>query len=225
LTTPDAQPVRAEPDNIDVLIASLQPLTGGFWLATDVKTLVHWTIRAARIRSVISSPEDRICRAFGLVTVCAPDGEPVFLINERDTLQWLEPERIIAVRELGDESCEIRLERLDDLDVRLIDTFNLHTGCDNATRRTIAVGQSRYLQIYDDQLPTSNPDADAALQMIEKTIDARRRLIGPTAGTLDVLDQMAADLDQTLRTCTVCSYIWAAVLQEQIASMRELLAA
>ena len=225
MTTGLPRPVCAEQDDIQHLIASLQPLTGGFWLATDLKTHVHWTIMADHVRPVIESPEDRICRAFGLVTVCAPDGEPVFLIHERDTLDWLEPERILAVRELGDESCEIRLERLDDLDVRLIDAFNLQNGIANSTPRTIAVRQSRYLQVYDDQLPTGNPEADAALQMIEMTIDARRRLIGPSSGTLDVLEQMANDLDQTLRAYPIRSFIWAAVLREQIASMRELLAA
>ena len=225
MTTPTLHPIRAEQDDINGLIASLQPLTGGFWLATDLKTHVHWTIVADHLRPVVESPEDRICRAFGLVTVCAPDGEPVFLINERDTLDWLEPERILAVRELGDESCEIRLERLDDLDVRLIDAFNLQNVCDNTTLRTIAVGQSRYIQVYDDQLPTGSAEVDAALQMIEMTIDARRRLIGPTSGTLDVLEQMARDLDQTLRAYPIRAYIWAAVLQEQIATMRELLAA
>ncbi len=225
MTTPTPHAICAKPGDIDCLIASLRPLSGGYWLATDLKTHVHWTIPADQIRPVIESPSDRICRAFGLVTVCAPDGQPVFLINERDTLDWLEPERVLAVRELGDASCEIRLERLDDLDARLIDQFSVQNRCDNQPFRTIEVERSRFLQVYDDQLPTGSADADAALLMIERTIDARRQLIGPTSGTRDVLEQMARDLDLTLRTYAIRSFIWAAVLQEQIASMRELLAA
>lgn len=225
MTTPTTPHVRAEQDDIECLIATLEPLTGGIWLATDLRTHVYWTIMAAQLCPVNESPEDRICRAHGLVTVCSPEGEPVFLIHERDTLNWLEPERILAVRELGDASCEIRLERLDDLDARLIDAFNICAQTDESIPRMIGVGQSRYIQVYDDQLPTGNPDADAAFRMIESTIDARRRLIGPNAGTREVLQQMACDLDQILRTGKIRSYIWAAVLHEQITGMRRRLAA
>jgi hypothetical protein len=215
---------RAQHDNIDELIAALDPLLGGIWLATDLRTLFHWTITAAQIMPVLEFPEDRVCRAFGIVTISAPDGQPVFLINERDTIEWIEAGQMLAVQELGEASCEIRLERLDDDDARLIDAFNLgNTGSDSL--RTIAVGNARYLQIYDDQLPTGCPNADANLRMIEATIDARQRLIGPTAGTREVIEQMAVDLDQTMRSCPVQSYIWAAVLQERIAGIRARMAA
>jgi hypothetical protein len=224
MTQQTGKPVRAQNDNIDVLAAVLEPLLGGIWLATDLRTLVHWTIPAKHVIPVIESPEDRVCRAFGVLTVCAPDDSPVFLINERDELEWIEAEQILAVRELGDRACEIRLERLDDLDVRLIDAFNLYQISSDGLR-TISTGNARYVQIYDDQIPTGCPDADANLRLIEATIDARQRLIGPTAGTMDVLGQMATDLYQTLRTCPVRSYIWAAVLQERIASARAGMAA
>jgi hypothetical protein len=224
MTQQTARPVRAQHDNIDDLVTFLEPLLGGIWLATDLRTLVHWTIAADQVIPVIESPEDRVCRAFGVVTVCAPDAVPVFLINERDELEWIEAEQILAVRELGEMSCEIRLERLDDLDARQIDAFNLSQSSNDGLR-TIATGNARYLQVYDDQLPTGCPDADANLRMIEATIEARQRLIGPTAGTLDVLRQMAADLYQTMRTCPIRSYIWAAVLQERIAAARARLAA
>jgi hypothetical protein len=225
MTTPTASHVRAELDDIERLVATLEPLTGGVWLATDLRTHVHWTLMADRLCPVIESPESRICRANGLVTVCSPASEPVFLIHERDTLDWLEPDRILAVRELGDEACEIRLERLDDLDARLIDAFNICTQSDGPTPRMIGVGQSRFVQVYDDQLPTGDPDADAAFRTIESTIDARRRLVGPNAGTREVLKQMACDLEQVLRNGKIRSYIWAAVLHEQIAGMRQQLAA
>jgi hypothetical protein len=225
MTTPTASHVRAELDDIECLVATLEPLTGGIWLATDLRTHVHWTIMADRLCPVIESPEGRICRANGLVTICSPASEPVFLIHERDTLDWLEADRVLAVRELGDETCEIRLERLDDLDARLIDAFNICTQPGGSSPRMIGVGQSRYIQVYDDQLPSGDPDADAAFRMIESTIDARRRLIGPNAGTREVLDQMARDLDQILRSASLRSYIWAAILHEQIAGMRQQLAA
>jgi hypothetical protein len=225
MTTPTASHVRAERDDIECLIATLEPLTGGIWLATDLRTHVHWTIMAAHLCPVNESPENRICRANGLVTVCSPASEPVFLIHERDTLEWLEPERVLAVRELGDASCEIRLERLDDLDARLIDAFNICAQPDESIPRLIGVGHARYIQVYDDQLLTGDPDVDATFRMIESTIDARRRLIGPNAGTRDVLKQMSCDLDRILRTGNVRSYIWAAVLHEQIAAMRQQLAA
>lgn len=224
MTQQTGKPFRAQYDNIDELIAVLEPLLGGIWLATDVRTLVHWTVMADQVTPVNESPDDVVCRAFGVVTVCAPDGVPVFLINERDTLQWIEADQILAVRELGDVTCEIRLERLDDLDVQLVDAFNLPmNGAD--TLRTISAGNARHLQIYDGQLPTGCPDADSNLRMIEATIDARQRLVGPPAGTLDVLEQMAVDLDHTLRSCRIRSYIWAAVLFERIASARARLAA
>lgn len=216
--------IRAEYDNIEQLIAALSPVCGGIWLATDIRTLVHWIVMADRVVPVIESPDDQFCRAFGIVTIVAPDGEPVFLINERDVLEWRGSERVLSVRELGDDQCEIRLERLDDLDARLIDSFNLSRP-ENAERRTLAVGERRFVQVYDDQLPTGCPDADGVFRMIEMTVEARRRLIGPSAGTLDVLEQMERDLVQTLRTCPVESYIWAATLQERIARMRQLLAA
>ncbi len=225
MTTQTAPPVRAERDDIQCLIATLEPLIGGIWLATDLRTHVHWTIMADRRCPVVASPEERVCRANGLVTICSPASEPVFLIHERDTLDWLEPDRVLAVRELGDESCEIRLERLDDLDARLIDAFNLNAQPDGSMPRMMGVGRSRYIQVYDDQLPTGDPDTDAAFRMIESTIDARRRLIGPNAGTREVLKQMACDLEQILRTGKVRSYIWAAVLHEQIMVMRQQLAA
>jgi hypothetical protein len=225
MTTAPARHISAEHNDIECLIATLEPLTGGIWLATDLRTHVHWTIMAARILPVIETTDVRVCRANGLVTVCAPDNEPVFLIHERDTLEWLEPGLILAVRELGAEECEIRLERLDDIDVPLIDAFNVRSRQDLSTLRTISVGLSCHVQIYDEQLPTGDPDADAAMRMIEATIDARRRLIGPTAGSLEVMHQMDADLEQTLRVCNLRSYIWAAVLQEQIACMRQQLAA
>ena len=223
MSTQIVSPVRVEHDDINNLIATLEPVIGGFWLATDLTTHIHWTVNAARIVPVIESAADRICRAIGVATICATNGEPVFLINERDTLDWIEPDRVVAVRELGDESCEIRLERLDDLEVRLVDSLHLHRRPDCDSLRTIAVGPSRFLQIYDDQLPTGNTDADAALRMIEMTIDSRRHLIGPATGTLDVLEQMEIELDLTLRALPVRSYVWAAVLREQIAGMRGLL--
>lgn len=217
--------IRADRNEIEQLISVADPLLGGIWLATDLTTLVHWIVMAATITPAPSTPDGRICRATGLVTVCAPDGEPVFLINQGDTITWLEPRQALAVRELGEQSLEIRLERLDDLDARLMSPIHHSARCDASILRTIAVGDARYLQIYDEQLPTGDPAVDAILEMIETTIDARRRLIGPTAGTLDVLQQLAHDLSATLRAYPVRSFIWATVLREQIAGMRALLAA
>ena len=217
--------IRAERDEVEQLIATLGPLSGGIWLATDLTTHVHWTILADSIVPVEEAPDGRTCRAFGLVTVRAPDGEPVFLINQGDTLDWIEEGQILAVRELGQESLEIRLERLDDLDARLICAFSSDRQSEAAILHTIAVGHGRLLPIYDEQRPTGNPDVDRLLQTIETTIDARRRLIGPASGTLDVLEQMTRDLHRTLRTHQVRSYIWATVLQEQIDTMRQRLAA
>lgn len=225
MTSWPATPLDTRRDEIECVVAALEPLAGSFWLATDLTTLVHWTVAAGSISPVSDTSERGFCRAFGLVTICDPKGEPVFLINERDTIGWVEPERILAVRELGEESCEIRLERLDDLDARPIGAVNLACRADSDPRlRTIAIGRAAHLQVYDDQLPTGDDDVDALLGTIETTIDARRRLFGPAAGTLDVMEQLERDLDATLRTRPVRSYIWAAVLREQIASMRQSLA-
>ncbi|HEX5167337.1 MAG TPA: hypothetical protein VFV93_18155 [Thermomicrobiales bacterium] len=223
-TRPDAQ-ILADCDDTDTLVAALAPLTGAIWLATDLTTLVHWTFMAGSVDVVPEPAVGRICRAFGLVTVCAPSGEPVFLINQGDALEWIEPGQVLAVREMDDPALEIRIERLDDLDARLISAHHIGSDCDTTTFRTISAGSGQYVQIYDEQLPTGDAGTDAFLLMIESTIDARRRLIGPTAGTLEVMHQLACDLEQTLRMHPIRSYIWAAVLREQIASMRQLLAA
>lgn len=217
--------IRADCDDIDQLIATLEPLSGGIWLATDLTTHVHWAIMAESIAPVPETPDGGFCRANGLVTVCSPGGEPVFLINQGDTLAWIEPGQILAVRELGETMLEIRLERLDDLDARFICAHNNLWQRDTTMLRTIAVSDARHLQIYDQQLPTGDPEADANLRLIEMTIDERRRLVGPNAGTLDVMRQLACDLDRTMRVHPVRSFVWAAVLQEQIAGMRQLLAA
>ena len=223
-TRPDAQ-ILADCDDTETLFAALAPLTGAIWLATDLTTHVHWTFAAGSIDLVPEPEVGRICRAFGLVTVSTPDGEPVFLFNQGDALEWIEPGHVLAVREMDDPTLEIRVERLDDLDARLISAHNLNGRSDAGPLRTISAGPGQYVQIYDDQLPTGDPDADNILRMIELTIEARRRLIGPTAGTLEVMQQLTRDLEQALRAYPVRSYIWAAVLREQIASMRQLLAA
>lgn len=218
--------VRADRTEIERLIAALDPLSGGIWLATDFTTRIHWTIRASHVSCVTGALEGRACRASGLVTVCDPDFLPIFLIHEGDTLEWLDPGQTLAVRELGQESLEIRIERLDDLDARIIDRVNVgeYLAIDEMIR-TISIGDGQFVQIYDEQLPTGDGEADAALQLIETTIEARRRLIGPASGTLDVLNQMERDLDDAMRVLPVASYVWAAVILERIALMREHLAA
>ena len=218
--------VRADRDEIDCLVAALMPLAGGIWLVTDLVTLVHWTVTASSVTPVTDAPDGRFCRAFGLITIRDQDEEPIFLINERDEIEWIEPNQILAVRELGDVACEMRFERLDDLGARVIEAANM--GCNRsagAPLRTIALGSGQFLQIYDDQLPTGDANVDVLLRTIEETIDARRRLFGPSAGTLDVMDQLDRDLNGILRATPVRSHIWAAVLREQIACLRQALAA
>jgi hypothetical protein len=225
MTAPHTDGFRADRASAEALADILAPLCGGIWLATDVTTHLHWVIQADHVSRVSGTLDGRSCRAFGVATVCAADGLPVFLINERDTIEWIEPGVSVAIYELGQGPCEIRLERLDDLDARTIARSSLENGSNGGERfRTIAIAEDRLLQIYDDQLPTGNAAADVAFSAIEATIDERRRLVGPTAGTIDVLDQMTADLDQTLRTRLLHSFIWAAVLREQIADMRQSLA-
>jgi hypothetical protein len=223
-TRPETQ-IIADCDDTETLISTLEPLTGAIWLATDLSTHVHWTFTAGSIDLVPEPEVGRICRAFGLVTVSTPGGEPVFLFNQGDALEWIEPGQVLAVREMEDPTLEIRIERLDDIDTRLISAHSINGRSDAATLRTVSAGPGQYVQIYDDQLPTGDPDVDSVLRMIELTIEARRRLFGPTAGTLEVMQQLACDLEQTLRAHPIRSYIWAAVLREQIASMRQLLAA
>ncbi len=226
VTTDTDTCIRAERDDVQRLIDVLQPLTGGIWLATDMTTLFHWTISAHSVALVEADPNGRVCRAFGLATICTADAQPVFLINERDSLEWIEPGEVLAVRDLGDRSCEIRLERLDDLDARLIAAFDIQKqGQANPALRVLSVGNCQYLQIYDEQLPTGDPAADGELQTIEDTIEARRTLYGPSAGTLDVLKQMERQLDATARKYAIGSHVWAAVLRERIAGLRESLAA
>jgi hypothetical protein len=224
MTRSDAQ-IVVDYDDTEAVISAITPLVGAIWLATDLKTDVHWTFTAGSIDLVPEPEVGRACRAFGLVTVSMPDGEPVFLFNQGDALEWIEPGQVLAVREMDDPTLEIRIERLEDLDARLISAHSFNSPLDSAPVRTISAGPGQYVQIYENQLPTGDPDADRVLRMIEQTIEARRRLIGPTSGTLEVMQQLSCDLEQTLRSHPIRSYIWAAVLREQIASMRQRLAA
>lgn len=226
MTTRSSNFVRVHRDDVDCLITFLAPLEGAIWLVTDLTTHIHWTLEAKNVEPVVDTPDGRFCRAFGLLTICDRHGEPVFLINDGDTIDWIEPDQILAVCELGDRSCEMRFERLEDLDVHLLDVTKVQCNLANdAPLRKIAFGSARFLQIYDDQLPTGDDEADEVLRTIEATIEARRRLIGPAAGTLDVMDELEHILDVTIRGNHVRSYIWAAVLREQIDQIRQTLAA
>jgi hypothetical protein len=218
--------VRAERDDIDCLVALLAPLEGAIWLATDVATQIHWTIAASSVDPVADTPDGRFCRAHGLLTVSDCDHAPVFMINEGDSLHWIEENQILAVRELGEASCEIRLERLVDLDAEACDLER--RSCRptaDLPSRTITLGTCRHLQIYDDQLPTGVDEVDERLNVIESTIGARRQLFGPATGTLDVLVKMERDLIELMRTQPVRSFVWAAVLHEQISLLRQALCA
>lgn len=217
-------PVRAERDETERLIEALAPLSGGIWLARDLTTLVHWIVMAASVDLEPDMPDTRLCRAFGLVSVCDQTGQPVFLINEGDTLDWIEPGKILAIREPGHAPGEIRLERLNTLDAQLVNGMSDATPDDSGTRhRILKVCDDHYLPIRRDQLPTGDAAVDEALLTIETTVNARRALVGPAAGTAEVLTQLTRDLIVTLRSCTLHSYVWAAVLQEQIAGLRQTL--
>ena len=91
----------------------------------------------------------------------------------------------------------------------------------------IGVGHARYIQIYDEQLPTGDPTIDAAFQMIETTIEARTPVDRPgTPGHSKSSKQMALQPGtDPPHPAKVRSYIWAAVLHEQILVMRQPLAA
>ena len=200
-----------------MMIRSLQPLCGGIWLATDLATLHHWVIQVDRITSVTRVLQGHAGRAFGLATLHAPDGTPVFVVNAGDAIEWLEPDQAVSIRELGRRDWEIRLERLDDLDARVISSEHLNNGSTTSRLlRTMALEPGRLLQIYDEQLLTGSDDADSTLADIERAVRERRSL----SGTSDALSEATVALDRLLRAQRLDSYIWAAVIREQVEGLR-----
>jgi hypothetical protein len=141
----------------------------------------------------------------------------VFQIERGDTLTWEQPGERLRIRDLACRGSEIILERLDDLDAPTLSLASVTRHDEGGDRLpVIEVGDGRYLEVPFALLPTGDDDVDRQLGEIERAIELRRTLPGPSHGTSEALRDCARRLDALLGRDTLSSFIWIIVLREEI---------
>lgn len=212
---PTASAIRAKPNPTT---AALSRLCGGYWLAIDRSTGLHWVVEAASVRAATGIGHAATQQfAFGLADVYSRAGQPVFQIEKLDELTWEVPGERLRVREGAYRGSVIVLERLDDLDAPTLSLAAVLRQYENGERMLVMhAGHNQYLETSEALLPTGVWEIDRELEQIEATIEARRSLHGPSDGSAGVLRHLSRQLDTIARNAQIDSCVWVAVLREQI---------
>jgi hypothetical protein len=209
---------RARNRKIEGMLKTMQPLRGGLWLAFDRSTGFHWVVDAADVRL---APGVRYAGSSagtsGVVTVRSRTGDPVFQIEEADTLEWDEPEQRLKIREGGLRGSEIVLERIADLNAPLIAGSKLGSETESGEPvRGINIEREQYVVVDDALLTTGDPEIDATLTVIESSLVTR----GGEHGSLtrEILERMNREIDQIARNENVRSFVWLTTLRQRVSS-------
>lgn len=194
-------------------------MRGGVWMAFDRSTGFHWMLDVADIRL---APGVRYTGpgtgSTGVVTLRSRSGDPIFQIEEADTLVWDEPERCLRVREGGFRGAEIVLERIGRLDADLLTEADLHADNDaDDIIRAILVIAEQFMRVDESFLSTGDAEVDATLTVIESSLATRAGNGGML--TSELLQGMSARLTEIALNPQVCSYVWLISLQQRIATL------
>jgi hypothetical protein len=208
---------RARNRKIESMLKTLQPMRGGLWLAFDRSTGFHWMLDVADVRL---APGVRYTGpgtgSAGVVTIRSRSGDPVFQIEEADTLVWDEPERTLRVREGGFRGAEIVLERIASLDAL---TLTIDESTTVSSTRSISVENGLCLPIDDSFVSTGDAEIDATLTVIESSIATRAGEAG--ALTSELVQGMTAQLTEISRKPGLRSYVWLVTLQQRLATLNQ----
>lgn len=215
---------RARHNKIESMLKSMQSMRGAYWLAFDRSTGLHWILDVADVRL---APGVRYTGSAigngGVVTVRSRSGDPIFQIEEADTLVWDESERCLGVREGGFHGAEIVLERVGGLDALLISETQLLHGSMDVAARGINIERDQYLPIDETYLSSGNPEIDATLTVIEASLDTCG--IDERSLSEDLLERMNCQIEALARSPKVQSYVWLTALRQRISLMARSVAA